>query len=78
MRDNGRIWEAQLRRDDASSYKRVRMTQSSLDALLSQVLLFLRTAGDGVVGRPPTIDPHIRLQVVLSWLGQRGSHFTAF
>lgn len=37
----------------------------------------MRVAGDGIVGRPPQIEPHIQLLVVLFWLGHGGSQYTA-
>lgn len=73
MRDYWRAWKAQLRRSDCFFYKRVRMTQRSFDVLLSRMLPFLRSDGDGVVGRPPTMEPHIRLLVVLYWRGHGGA-----
>lgn len=76
-RDNGRPWEAKLRRSDRHFFKRMRMTPGSFDSLLSRMLPYLRVSGDGVVGRPPSIAPRIRLMVVIFWLGHGGSQFIA-
>lgn len=76
VRDNGRAWEAKLYRSDAYYHKRMRMSPASFEELFKRVLPFLRVAGDGIVGRPPQIEPHIRLLVVLFWLGHGGSQFT--
>lgn len=77
LRDNGRAWVTRLGRSDIYFFKRMRMTPFSFEKLLGLVLPFLRADGDGVVGRPPTIEPRIRLLVVVFWLGQGGSQFTS-
>lgn len=75
-RDNGRVWEGKLRRSDAYFYKRMRMSPASLHEVLKRVLPFLRAVRDGMVARPPSIEPRIRLLVVVFWRGQGGSQFT--
>lgn len=51
------------------------MIPMPFETLLSRVLPYLRTSGDGSVGRPSTIEPRIRLLVVPFWLGHGGSQF---
>lgn len=77
-RDNGQTWLSRLtERGDQYFYKRMRMTPASFEFLLSRAQPFLHCDGDGVVGLVPSIEPRIRLLVVLFWLGQGGSQFEA-
>lgn len=75
VRDNGRAWEAKVRRSDAYFFKRTHMFPASFHALLTRVRPYLRSTGDGFVRRRPTIEPAIRLMVVLFWHGHGGSQF---
>jgi len=76
-RDNGQAWVERLLRSEETVKKRIRMSVASFEHLYGRVRPFLRRAGDGKVGRPPTIPPRVRLLVVLFWLAHGGSQFVA-
>jgi len=76
-RDNGQAWVERLLRSEETFKKRIRMFVASFEHLYGRVRPFLHRAGDGKVGRPPTIPPRVRLLVVLFWLAHGGSQFVA-
>jgi len=76
-RDKGQAWVERLLRSEKTFKKRIRMSVASIEHLSGRVRPFLRRAGAGKVGRPPTIPPRVRLPVVLFWLAHGGSQFVA-
>jgi len=74
-RDNGQAWATRLVRTEECFKKPIRMSIASFERLYDRVRPCLRRAGDGLVGRPPTVPPRTRLLVVLFWLAHGGPQF---
>lgn len=72
-RENGMSWDSRARRLESYFYQRLRMSAGAFATLFEKVLPLFSNPGDGMVGRPPTIEPHIKMLVVIFWLGQGGS-----
>jgi len=76
-RDNGRAWVERLLRSEETFKKRIRMSIACFEHLYARVRPFFYRAGDGMVRRPPTIPPRVRLLVFLFWLAHGGAQFVA-
>jgi len=73
--DDGKAWVERVLLSEATFKKRIGMSVASFERFYEHVRPLLRRAGDGMIGRPPTVVPRVRISVVNVLAGTR--RFTA-